>query len=879
ATAQTTVPAGDSVATLAAAQRAQELGLPTIAVGLYQELLAAPRASRAALTLPLATALLDAGQAAEAERVLQALPAPRGPDWRLRLGLAEAQQKKFDAARNEVNAINVDELTRPDRAWFWFLQGVLADTATPRDVPKANEFYVKAQHEAPSDLARATFLIAGERVRLQSVPYQPEEIEAARKNYEARQDSSLGYRSAEDYAVMRDASGGKGDAVRFLSDVLLRIPRAEREWTDRFQLLLGMIGDRSRGGAGRHALNQLLETGSVPDLQREALQILAQSSLREPERGQFRAELDKLIAAPTTKPAIMDGLLLMRAQLALGDNPKDYPTAERRANELKDKFPGSSLRPHAFAILATSAWEQHRYRMAADNARQAREALANLPAARSPTEAKVIAESLAELRVLEAEASFRAGMLANSASDFRNAADAYGAALRDPPATIPAGDLLFQRALAEIKADANDPTKDLVAVIDRLEADPRFDATNRWEAEWSLARALKVQGKTKEALERVTRVLAAAGSAPITPELRARMAWLQARLSFDADQPKLTLELVPKLDAVTKDIPAALRDEIKSTSALLQAQAEFALDREAGALATLKQLVAAYPRTDAAIYSYLVAAGYYAEPGRDRIQDAQRTLRRLIDNPDYRQSEYVPYALFQLALLSERLGQEKDLRDADHLIEELVNPERNPPAPADLVFVARLKQGDLLRKLNDFPSAQRAYEYLVNDPRFAQRPDVVYAQLRLAECHNAQSAADPSGAHADLAQSMFEELLYRVDAPPDVRVEAGYNLGELLERRGQPDKARDVWWSDVVNKFLVDQPQPAPPGATRPYWLARTLLKLGDLLEHQGAIDDARRVYVLLRDSKLVPFAESMATERLQRLGVAAAPVPASAKS
>ena len=853
------VSSGRAAGNLVAAQRAVEMGIPTVAIGLYEEALNAPGADRAAIALPLATAMLSAGRAADAEKLLQTYPGSRGPEWRLRVGLAAAQQRRYDVARSEVDKINVDDLLRPDRAWFWFLQAVLADTLVPRDVAKANNFYVLAEREAPSDMARATFLIAGARLRLRYVSYSAADIEGQRKIYESHQDSSLGYGAAEQHAVMRDATGASNEAVRFLEGVILRLPRAERAWLDRLRRLLGMIGDRRRGGAGRNALNLLLETGTDSDYQRQALQLLARDSEQEPERGLYRAELDKLLAGNPKSP-IRDSILLMRAELALTDTPKDYATAERRAAELKDSFPGSSLRAHAFVVLATSAWEQHRYRLAADNARQAREALAASPAATAEREAKVVAQTIAELRVMEAEARFRA-------QDYRLAADAYAAALRDAPAGIPPGDLMFQRALASIRADSADPKADLEKIVDELAADRRFDPENRWEAEWSLARGLRLQGRVDAALERISRVMASqVESNAIKPDLLARMAWLQARLSYEANKPELTLQLVPNLEARAAAVPEAMRIEINSTAALLKAQAEFKLDREAAGLETLEKLRTNFPKTEAAINSYLVTAAYYAAPGRDKIQDSQNWLRKLIDHPDYKDSLYVPFALFELAMLSERLGQPKDLEDANRRIEELVSPDRNPPAPPELVFAARLKQGDLLRTLNEFARAQVAYEDLVNNPKYAQRPDVVVARLRLAECHNAQSSTDASGTHADQAQSLFEELLGLVSAPDDVRVEAGYNLGKLWERRGQSDKAAQVWWRDVIQPFLIDANPAEHAGATRPYWLARTLYDLGSLYEQREKIDEARRVYVLLRDSHL--GWEGIAAERLVHLGV-----------
>ena len=89
-----------------------------------------------------------------------------------------------------------------------------------------------------------------------------------------------------------------------------------------------------------------------------------------------------------------------------------------------------------------------------------------------------------ELGVLEAEASFRAG-------DFRNAADAYAALLRERPVELEAArlaSLIYMRVLAEIRSGSGEAAK----VLDEVERDPVFDVENRWQAEWSLARDLQL---------------------------------------------------------------------------------------------------------------------------------------------------------------------------------------------------------------------------------------------------------------------------------------------------------------------------------------------------------------------------------------------------
>jgi tetratricopeptide (TPR) repeat protein len=314
------------------------------------------------------------------------------------------------------------------------------------------------------------------------------------------------------------------------------------------------------------------------------------------------------------------------------------------------------------------------------------------------------------------------------------------------------------------------------------------------------------------------------------------------------------------------EIDATLRVEIASILTLLKARSELALGREPAALETLKRLRDDYPRTDAAISSYLIESEYYA--AQDKIDEARNRLIGLTDNTQYATSPYFPYALYRLALLTERLGREENLKEANQRIEDLV---KTTVAAADpgLLFAARLRQGDIFRKLNDFPAAQRAYEYLVIN--YAQRPDVVVAQLALADCHNIQASPPPGQpedpSHADKAQLLFEQLRDRVDAPRDVRVEAGFKLGLLLARRGRLEEAAKVWWSDVITPFLVDDAKPPEPDAKRPYWLARTLTELGDLQEKRGKFEEAKAAYLLLLEKRL-PFGGTIARTRLEQMGV-----------
>jgi len=846
---------GGGVVTLSAAQRAQELGFPSVAAGIYKKLLAGPNGERAGLTLALVTVLLDDGQPAEAENVLAQFVGLRGAAWHLRAGLAALQLRKVEVARAELAATRVEELAAADRAWASFLQGALFDLAPVQDITKANEFYIKAEVAAANELARARFKLAAEQVRLGLGNPSAVALRQARQNYENAKGRPVGYGFAETLAVSLHQAGQTAEATAFLQQVIMALLPQERTQADRLRLVLGMIADKAPGGAGRVALNQLIATGSDPERQRVGLQLLARASQGDIVRGVFRAELNRLIDAPAKHP-ILESLLLFRAQVALAE--KDFAPAERDARRLLDEYPGSPYRVHAFGVLTASAWEQRRYRAAADHARKARLELAPGTVAAGADGA---AAARAELLVLEAEAWYRAGS-AGDAGDFRNAADAYAAVLRERPEGVRPGDLMFQRVLSEIKAGALEAAQPL---LDELGKDPAFDRENRWRAEWNLARSLQLQGPAgvKQAYARVNALLAekpgngAAAGTSLPAELRARMAWLQARLALDANEPERTLKLADEMGALLTGVDEKLSNEIASTGALVKAEAHFALGREAEGLATLKKLQEdpKFAKSDAAVQSYLIEAGHFS--AQEKTVEAQKRLTRLAE--DFPQNELAPYALYQAALQAERRGQDANYREANRLIEDLV--KKYPQS--DLVFSARLKQGDLLRNLNDLPAAQHAYEDLLNKP--ASQENLILAQLALAECHNAQSSGDAS--HFASAQNIFEHLRDRVDASVDVRVEAGYNLGELWVRQDNRAKALEVWWNDVVSPFLLDEKRSGDLQAKGRYWMARTLFRAGEVFEQQEKLTEAKEAWLLLLKAKL-GWGEALAKTKLARFGL-----------
>jgi tetratricopeptide (TPR) repeat protein len=416
---------------------------------------------------------------------------------------------------------------------------------------------------------------------------------------------------------------------------------------------------------------------------------------------------------------------------------------------------------------------------------------------------------------------------------------------------------MYQQVLSLLRADQAAQLEEALQALDRLAADPDFDAVNRWQAEWNTVKTLQVRGQTARAYERLNRVLAGDAFAAAAPELKLRMAWLQAKLSLEAGRPAETLGLVERLLAgpaadTNVAVPAALRQEAAGTARLTRAQALLALGREPDGMAELEELRRAFPGSDPAVYSFIIQAKFLSDGGQ--TVEAQQILIQLADQ--YETSQYAAYALYEAAGNAERRGEDKHYEEAFRILHDLV--EKFPRN--ELVFYAQLKQGDLLRKLDQLGPAQVLYEAMLN--RFAAHRDAPLVELALADTLFAQVTADSSRLGSALAR--YERLFDLPSAPGEVRVEAGFKEGyALAAMRGNNPEARRALWL-VIDRFLLDEAARATTGEKGRYWLGRTLLLYADLCEKAKTLQEAREAYELVLRTGV--WGENTAKAALARL-------------
>jgi TolA-binding protein len=533
--------------------------------------------------------------------------------------------------------------------------------------------------------------------------------------------------------------------------------------------------------------------------------------------------------------ALIEQLLYYRSQLALQRD--DLEVAESDSRELLSKYPGSALKRNALAVMAASSWQRQRYRTAADFINQIR---TEMPPG----------DERANLAVLLADCHFRAGLQASNPEDFRNAANAYGMALTEESAAVSQGDLFFQQVVSEISAGSLDRA---MAMLDGEEGIARIESGDRWSAEWNLVKALQFTGRTETAYERVAQYV---DQPDLDTALRLRFLWLQARLSLDAGDFERTPELADVVDLFLETQPEGAIDEetrtaVASNILLLRAEAAFARSETDVATDTLDRLKAEFPGSKAAIFSYIIKARFLSND--NRTVEAQQELIELADN--FPGSEYAPMALYEAAINAEKRGQDAFLTEANQLLERLAQeyPDDN------FLFHARLKQADLLRKLNQFGAAQQIYEYLENN--YQDRPDRLVAQLSLADCLMAQTATDPLKFEA--AISRLERLFDLPNAPIDLRVEAGVKLALAWEGHGDRSRAKEILWL-TVTRFLLDDVMATRLLSQGRYWVSRALFELGQLSELDQKPDNARLAYDLILNYRLP--GDTLARARIARV-------------
>jgi tetratricopeptide (TPR) repeat protein len=734
-------------------------------------------------------------------------------------------------ARIILDSIPPDSLSRSSRSWRHLLEALILLRGGQTEA--ANEAFLLAERTAPSALLRDHFEIIRIRERLRRGSIEEEEISALRESVRSMRGERGGFEAARLLAVALNRAGDSNGAIEVLNAHLALPGLREFAFRSDFLLLLGMIAgaDSTRG---QLALRQLISEAEGGENMAVALTLLSQALGEGYDREVFLADINSWLDRQTVHP-LADRILAYKAYLQM--NLGAFESAEKTATELINRFPNSAFVPTALRLLAYSSWNQSppRYRTAADYLNQLRGRLSAGP-------------EVLETGILIADCYFLN-------EDYTSASDAYGAVLAEAPAEF-AGKIFFQRILSELGAGRPDVA---AAQIDEVHADPRIDPKVVWRAEWNLLDFLRRSERIDDALGRAEALIETgkSGSA-IPPELVLRMEWISARLTLEAGQPEASAEKAAALleglyDSPYNYLPDALLKAVQSHLLLLEGEARFLLGEKDSAMDSFRRLREQFPQSGPAILSYLVESRQ--ETREDNLVNAQQSLINLVDR--FPNSEYAPIALWEAALNAEQRGLNVHLQESITILERLVTEY---PAHG-LVYFARLKQGDLARRLNDFPTALLLYERLIS--QYPEHPELYRAELSRGDCLMALGSEDPS--RYDAAAVIYERYCLLSSAPLPVRLEAGFKWAHSLRQQGDARGSQGVLWL-LYDRFILDPDlnQPILIEAAGRYWMSRVLLELGNIQAGLGEVASAIRVYETIIRLDLPGIAT--ATSRIENL-------------
>lgn len=803
---------------LMAADSAFESGFYNLAESLYEAALNDSQLSleeKESVRLKYLTLLINRNKIKEATDIYEGVLDKKTPSVLLRLGMLDFQKERYGAAEEVIEDIDVVDLDPMDRPWFYLLKGMVFQKSG--HYKESNLFFGKARDVSPSE----AFTAIVDWMLLKAEIFSGKATESLAKSLEKKihnPKKQPGVKTFEQYAIVLEAIGRKSEAVQTIDNKLQSISVEEEREIDMLLLLKGIITGIFLP-EGQEALKEILMRGQDTKIMNIALGLLLESNMENP--ASFISFLDKLIGTEE-KSIFRDWLILTRGRLNLEVN--DREAAFQDTQYIIEREPSVKMVQEALLIQMYLAYIE------------------------SPPKYRYIVELLGKLRnltenldkqnfylVLMAEAYF----LNN---DYANAALIYENLLQQKVQGVNFGTTLYQLVLCQVHQGEFEAAFKSIDCYKTLEA---IDANGVWESEWNVLYKMKESNRLQEAHARLDYLLEKDEAISKRSNGYLRFLWLKAHLIFENGESNE--KVIHLVDTILSCLPQLITSEglkeeekhvIGSNALALKAEALLKLGKDVEALSVLQNLREQYKQSESAVISYILEARYYSNLGR--LVEAQQKLIQLAD--DYPESKFAAIALFEAALDAESRGTLQTYQEALHLLERLVVgfPQ------SDLVFHARLKQGEILRKMNDFGSAQIVYENILKD--FSGHTDQFKAEMGKADCLLAQ--ASKNGELFMDAVDIYERLFDLNYLPVEVRAEAGYKSGIGLLEAGKTKRGSEMFWL-VISNFVVNADSKIEQTPITRYWLSRCIFELAKAQEESQFVQEARKMYQLVIDYNL----------------------------
>ena len=792
------------------AKSAMDYGFFSVAEGILKELIARQTEldddTLREIREELVEVLLNRGKIAEAETVFNAL-SDDGSNAHTFLNLLLLYQK--GAATEEIQAV-LTELDGadlgPDQAWVDMIHGILL--ARAGNVAESRRVLDLAQEKAVNSFQRSWMeaLIWREEI-LQGVADESLAI-----SLKAQVDNAVNPVVASQFvqqlAIVLKRLNREQDAVREVENQLSVLNDSQREQKDRLFMFLALLTGRDSGKA-KFAIEDILLRGKSERIRSMAFYFWL-SSVRLDSGNDAQFLNDVIQARPNDVLKNEFSYVLALRSFFQGD----LESCSRWIDQIMRSNAEQKLQESCLRMMVAVCWSQTppQYRLATEH----------LQRLKGMTTDTVEQD---RLTLLIADSYFLNGDYENALPNYRYLSGAN---------TLPeeSDEILYKLTSCYLRLGNIDGAR---PILDEFHANGGQSRELVWGSEWNFNLELVSQNRADEAINRLQALneslsLETEGEWNYAAQMRLR--WLLGFLHFQNQHFRRCNRLCETSISEYQEYPQAqqealsvVRDEVQ----LLNARALFALGQEETALGILQGLRDT-GNSETAASSYMIEARYYWS--KSDMVNAQRALIRLADQ--YPASQYAPVALYEAAMNVESRGTESSDQEAIRLYERISSDFPNHP----LNFMSKLRQGDLLRKSNQFALAIQFYENMLREYNGDERLYLV--EIALGESYLALGSTRAD--YIDEATRILERIFDLSNLPLEARLEAGTKAASGLMKVNRSYRAQELLWRVVLS--VISEPESSHRlGASGRYWLARAALMLSEQLIDNG---ETAEVYRLL---------------------------------
>ena len=803
-------PSRQSYLSLMSAKSAMDYGFFSIAEKIYQELLEKPDEldpdTIREIKEQLVAVLLNRGKLPQAKAVFGELSGDESDNYRflhlLLLYQEGASVETLDAALLELQGTDLG----PDQAWVDMVRGILL--ARKGNVAESRRELDQALNKTVNNFQRSWMEALVWREEILSGEVSETLAISLKTQLDNAVNPLVASQLVQQYAIVLKALNREQEAARTIEVQLSVLTDAQREQKDRLLMFLALLTG-SESGKARYAIEDILLKGKSERIRSMAFYFwLSSVQLETGNDVQFLNGV--LQARPDDVLKNEFSYVLALRSFYQGD----FESCSRWIDQILHSNAEKKLQESCLRMLIAVCWSQKppQYRLATEH----------LQRLKAMTESPVEQDRLS---LLIADSYFLNGDYENALPNYR-----YLSGVETLPGER--DEILYKLTSCYLRIGNIDGAR---PILDEFHENGGQTRELVWGSEWNFNLELVTQNRSEEAIQRLENLNSSLNPQPgevWNYAAKMRLGWLIGFLHFQNQDYAQCVELCEATTELYQIFPpdqqtalSVVLDEVR----LLYARALFAQGRENTALGMLQQL-RDNGNAETAASSYMIEARYYWS--RSDMVNAQRALVRLADQ--YPTSQYAPVALYEAAMNVESRGTESSDQEAIRLYERISSDFPNHP----LNFMSKLRQGDLLRKSNQFASAIQFYESMLREYSGDERLYLV--EMALGESYLALGSTRAD--YIDEATRILERIFDLSNLPVEVRIEAGTKAASGLIKVNRNYRAQELLWRVVLS--VISEPESTYRlGASGRYWLARAALMLSEQLIDNG---ETAEVYRLL---------------------------------